>query len=37
MALISIAIFGVWTYVEYNTVIFLAGLGSILHELYEAA
>jgi multiple sugar transport system permease protein len=27
----------VWTYVGYNTVIFLAGLGSIPHELYEAA
>jgi ABC-type sugar transport system permease subunit len=37
MALVSIALFGVWTYVGYNTVIFLAGLGSIPHELYEAA
>lgn len=37
MALVSIIIFGVWTYIGYNTVIFLAGLGSIPHELYEAA
>jgi multiple sugar transport system permease protein len=37
MALVSIILFGVWTYVGYNTVIFLAGLGSIPHELYEAA
>ena len=36
MALVSIAFFGIWTYVGYNTVIFLAGLGSISHELYEA-
>jgi multiple sugar transport system permease protein len=37
MALFSIILFGVWTYVGYNTVIFLAGLGSIPNELYEAA
>lgn len=37
MALVSIIFFGVWTYVGYNTVIFLAGLGSIPSELYEAA
>ncbi|RME85929.1 MAG: sugar ABC transporter permease [Caldilineae bacterium] len=37
MALVSIIFFGIWTYVGYNTVIFLAGLGSIPHELYEAA
>jgi multiple sugar transport system permease protein len=37
MALVSIALFGIWTYVGYNTVIFLAGLGSIPNELYEAA
>jgi ABC-type sugar transport system permease subunit len=37
MALVSIIIFGIWTYIGYNTVIFLAGLGSIPHELYEAA
>lgn len=37
MALVSIILFGIWTYVGYNTVIFLAGLGSIPNELYEAA
>ena len=37
LALVSIALFGIWTYVGYNTVIFLAGLGSIPRELYEAA
>jgi multiple sugar transport system permease protein len=37
MALVSIIFFGIWTYVGYNTVIFLAGLGSIPQELYEAA
>ena len=36
MALVSIIFFGIWTYVGYNTVIFLAGLGSISPELYEA-
>jgi len=37
MALVSITLFGIWTYIGYNTVIFLAGLGSIPRELYEAA
>jgi multiple sugar transport system permease protein len=37
MALVAIILFGIWTYIGYNTVIFLAGLGSIPHELYEAA
>ena len=37
MALVSIILFGIWTYVGYNTVIFLAGLGSIPSVLYEAA
>lgn len=37
MALVSIILFGIWTYVGYNAVIFLAGLGAIPHELYEAA
>jgi multiple sugar transport system permease protein len=37
LSLVSIALFGIWTYVGYNTVIFLAGLGSIPKELYEAA
>lgn len=36
MALVTITFFGIWTYVGYNTVIFLAGLGSISQELYEA-
>lgn len=35
-ALVSITFFGIWTYIGYNTVIFLAGLGAIPHELYEA-
>ncbi len=37
MALVAVIFFGIWTYVGYNTVIFLAGLGSISNELYEAA
>ena len=37
LALISIILFGIWTYVGYNTVIFLAGLGSIDRVFYEAA
>jgi len=37
LALIAIVMFGIWTYVGYNTVIFLAGLGSISPSLYEAA
>lgn len=37
MALISVIILGVWTYTGYNAVIFLAGLGSIPSDLYEAA
>lgn len=37
MALFAVILFGIWTYVGYNTVIFLAGLGSIPEELYEAA
>ncbi|MFZ6027858.1 MAG: carbohydrate ABC transporter permease [Chloroflexota bacterium] len=37
MALVATMIFGIWTFVGYNTVIFLAGLGSIPGELYEAA
>jgi multiple sugar transport system permease protein len=37
LALVSIAILGIWTFVGYNSVIFLAGLGSIPTELYEAA
>lgn len=37
MALVSITFFGIWTYIGYNTVIFLAGLGAISNDLYEAA
>ena len=37
MALITIIIFGIWTYTGYNAVIFLAGLGNIPANLYEAA
>ena len=37
MALTSIVFFGIWTYIGYNTVIFLAGLGGISPDLYEAA
>ena len=37
LALVTIILFGIWTYVGYNMVIFLAGLGGIPKELYEAA
>ncbi len=37
LALVVIIIYNVWSYVGYDTVIFLAGLGGIPHELYEAA
>ena len=37
LALVTIIIFGIWTYVGYNTVIFLAGLGNVPKEIYEAA
>ncbi|MCB9418366.1 MAG: sugar ABC transporter permease [Ardenticatenaceae bacterium] len=37
LSLVVIIIFGVWTYIGFNTVIFLAGLGAIPGELYEAA
>ena len=37
LALVSIIIFGIWTYTGMNVVIFLAGLGNIPRELYEAA
>lgn len=36
LALIVIMIYGVWTFVGFNTVIFLAGLGSIPRDVYEA-
>ena len=37
MALGVIILFNIWTYVGFDIVIFLAGLGSIPGELYEAA
>ena len=37
LALVVIMIFGVWSFVGFNTVIFLAGLGQIPRNLYEAA
>lgn len=37
LALIVVIIFNIWTYVGYDTVIFLAGLGGIPSDLYEAA
>jgi multiple sugar transport system permease protein len=36
LSLIVIMIYGVWTFVGFNTVIFLAGLGSISRDVYEA-
>jgi multiple sugar transport system permease protein len=37
LALVVVIIYNIWSYVGYDTVIFLAGLGSIPSELYEAA
>lgn len=37
LALFVIIIFNVWVYAGYSTVIFLAGLGNISNDLYEAA
>lgn len=37
LALVVIIIYSVWTYIGYCTVVFLAGLGTISPELYEAA
>jgi multiple sugar transport system permease protein len=37
LALVVIMFYGVWTFIGFNTVIFLAGLGSIAPETYEAA
>ena len=37
LALFTIILYNVWTYVGFDIVIFLAGLGSISKELYEAA
>lgn len=37
LALVVIMIYGIWTFVGFNTVVFLAGLGNIPRSLYEAA
>ncbi|HZW27205.1 MAG TPA: sugar ABC transporter permease [Trueperaceae bacterium] len=37
LALVTVIVFGIWTYTGYNAVIFLAGLGNIPKQLYEAA
>jgi multiple sugar transport system permease protein len=37
LALVVIMIYSIWTYVGYDTVIYLAGLGNISMELVEAA
>jgi ABC-type sugar transport system permease subunit len=37
VGLIVIIIFGIWNYTGFNVVLFLAGLGGIPRELYEAA
>lgn len=37
LALATVILFNIWVYSGYNSVIFLAGLGAIPGELYEAA
>ena len=37
VALVSVAVVVIWTYLGYNMVLFLAGLQGIPHDLYEAA
>lgn len=37
LALVVIILYSSWTYIGYSTVVFLAGLGNISGELYEAA
>ncbi len=37
LALVSVIIYNIWTYVGYNSAIYLAGLGNIPSALYEAA
>lgn len=37
LALVVIIIFNVWSFVGFNTVVYLAGLGQISRDLYEAA
>jgi len=36
LALVTIILFGIWTFVGYNVVVFLAGLSTIPPELYDA-
>ncbi|HHH40708.1 MAG TPA: sugar ABC transporter permease [Chloroflexi bacterium] len=37
LALVSVMLYNIWVFVGYDAVIFLAGLGNIPAELYEAA
>jgi len=37
LALVVIMLYTTWTYIGYDAVVFLAGLGNISPELYEAA
>jgi multiple sugar transport system permease protein len=37
LALVAVIVYNIWTYVGYNAVIYLAGLGNIPGALYEAA
>ena len=37
LALVVIMLHSIWTYVGYDTVIYLAGLGNISHDLYDSA
>jgi multiple sugar transport system permease protein len=37
LALTTVILYNIWVFAGYNTVVFLAGLGAIPRELYEAA
>lgn len=37
LALMVVIVFNIWTFVGFNTVVYLAGLGQIPKDLYEAA
>jgi len=37
LAMVAVCIYNIWVFAGYNTVIYLAGLGAIPYELYEAA
>lgn len=37
LALVVVMLFGIWRFIGFNVVVFLAGLGNISRELYEAA